>query len=273
MPDRVVECGIAEQDMVSQAGAMALGGLKPIVHSFACFLTSRANEQIFNNATEGRKVVYSGSLAGLVPGMPGHSHQMVRDIALMSNMPGLIVVEPCCEAALHALIDQFIAGHSESIYLRLVSVPFERAFPEAKLGPVGVGTSLRDGRDAAIVAYGPIMLNEAWEAAEMLARDDQHVAVIDMPWLNRFEPTWLRGLDAWSLIVVLDNHMRTGGLGDNLAGALAGQRPRWNGQLLRLGVEGVPVCGSNNEVLRHHGLDAQSVAARVREASGVSAST
>ncbi len=69
--------------MVSQAGAMALAGLLPVVHSFACFLTPRANEQIYNNATEGTKVIYVGSLAGLVPGGPGHSHQSVRDIALM----------------------------------------------------------------------------------------------------------------------------------------------------------------------------------------------
>ena len=70
-PERFFECGIAEQDMVSQAGAMALAGLLPVVHSFACFLSTRPNEQIYNNATEGTKVIYAGSLAGLVPGRPG----------------------------------------------------------------------------------------------------------------------------------------------------------------------------------------------------------
>ena len=63
-PERFFECGIAEQDMVSQAGAMALAGLLPVVHSFACFLSTRPNEQIYNNATEGTKVIYAGSLAG-----------------------------------------------------------------------------------------------------------------------------------------------------------------------------------------------------------------
>ena len=70
-PERFVECGIAEQDMVSQAGGMALEGLLPVVHSFACFLSTRPNEHIYNNATERRKVIYVGSLAGLLPSGPG----------------------------------------------------------------------------------------------------------------------------------------------------------------------------------------------------------
>src|SRR5439155_1353584 len=75
LPDRFIECGIAEQHMVSAAGGMALNGLLPVVHSFACFLSTRANEHIYNNATERRKIIYTATLAGLVPGGPGHSHQ------------------------------------------------------------------------------------------------------------------------------------------------------------------------------------------------------
>ncbi len=80
-PDRFIECGIAEQDMVSMAGGLARRGALPIVHSFACFLSARPNEQISNQCSEGSKVVYVGSLAGLIPGGPGHSHQSVRDIS------------------------------------------------------------------------------------------------------------------------------------------------------------------------------------------------
>ena len=71
LPERFIECGIAEQHMVSAAGGMALRGLLPVVHSFACFLSTRANEQIYNNATEGRKIIYTATLAGLVPGRAG----------------------------------------------------------------------------------------------------------------------------------------------------------------------------------------------------------
>lgn len=266
MPDRVIECGIAEQDMVSQAGAMALGGLLPVVHSFACFLTPRANEQIFNNATEGRKVVYAGSLAGLVPSMPGHSHQMIRDIALMSSMPNLIVVEPSCEAELTVMVDHLLGTQPESAYLRLVSIRYARRFPPPRDAPVrvGHGAVLREGRRAAIVTYGPVLLNEAWLAAEQLAAHGEDVAVINMPWLNRFDARWLRSLDAWPAVMIVDNHAVTGGLGDNLIAALATQPSRFGGRLIKAGVDGVAACGQNDEVLARHALSAEKLSERLR---------
>src|ERR1700687_1897392 len=94
LPERFIECGIAEQHMVSAAGGMALRGLLPVVHSFACFLSTRANEQIYNNATEKRKIIYTATLAGVVPGGPGHSHQSVRDISAIGAVPGLSACEP-----------------------------------------------------------------------------------------------------------------------------------------------------------------------------------
>ena len=96
--DRFIECGIAEQDMVSQASGLALAGMLPVCHSFACFLSTRPNEQIYNQATEKTRVVYVGSLAGVVPGGPGHSHQSVRDIATLASVPNLALIEPSCEA-------------------------------------------------------------------------------------------------------------------------------------------------------------------------------
>jgi transketolase len=123
-PDRFVECGIAEQDMVSQAGGMALQGLLPIVHSFACFLSARPNEQIYTNATEQTKIIYVGSLAGVVPGVPGHSHQAVRDISALAAMPGLVLMEPSCEAEVEMLLDWAINEYTGSSYLRLVSLPW-----------------------------------------------------------------------------------------------------------------------------------------------------
>ena len=80
--------------MVSMAGGMARRGVLPIVHSFACFLSARPNEQIYNQCTEGTKVIYVGSLAGLIPGGPGHSHQSVRDISALRGVPNLSLLEP-----------------------------------------------------------------------------------------------------------------------------------------------------------------------------------
>ena len=116
-PDRFLECGIAEQDMVSQAGGIALQGLLPIVHSFACFLSSRPNEQIYNNATEGKKIIYVGSLAGLLPAGPGHSHQGVRDIASILGIPNMTIIEPINAKQLALALNWAVNDNQESVYM------------------------------------------------------------------------------------------------------------------------------------------------------------
>jgi transketolase len=93
-PDRFIQCGIAEQDMVSMATGLSVGGFIPIVHSFAAFLCRRANEQIYNACLERRHIVFVGHLAGLLPTGPGTSHECLEDIALMKTMPGMTVLVP-----------------------------------------------------------------------------------------------------------------------------------------------------------------------------------
>lgn len=266
-PGRFVECGIAEQDMVSQAGGMALRGLLPVVHSFACFLSSRPNEQIYNNATEGTKVIYVASLAGVVPGGPGHSHQAVRDISSLGAVPGLAMAEPSCEAEVGALLDWAIERHPQSSYLRLVSLPLSLPFrlPAGYRPELGRGVTLREGSDAVAIAYGPVMLAAACQAAEVLAQQGVQLQVVNLPWLNVVDADWLSGaVRGRRAIVSIDNHFAIGGQGDRLAAALAtrGLGPR----LTRVAVEGVPVCGTNPEVLAAHAMDAESIAAVVRRA-------
>ncbi len=266
-PDRFVECGIAEQDMVSQAGGAARKGLLPVVHSFACFLSNRPNEQIFNNATERTKVVYVGSLAGLVPGGPGHSHQCVRDIAALSAVPRLVLIEPSCEREVELAVAYCLAEtNRDSSYLRLVSVPWDIPFelpPDYQLVE-GRGVALTAGDAAVIVGYGPVLLGEAVKAAALLhARHAIRASVINLPWLNRIDREWfadaVRGKRA---IFTLDNHFIHGGQGDMLLRTLAeigGGLADPHRVVRRLGILDVPVCGRNDEVLRAHGLDAESL--------------
>ena len=92
--NRFIQNGIAEQDMVSMAGGMALTGLLPVVNSFASFLTSRANEQIYNNATENTKIIYICLYAGSIPAGAGKSHQSLRDISVLSSIPNMSIFHP-----------------------------------------------------------------------------------------------------------------------------------------------------------------------------------
>src|SRR5687767_12773374 len=216
-PERFVECGIAEQDMVSMAAGMARRGVLPISHSFACFLAARPNEQIYNQCSERSKVVYVASLAGLLPGGPGHSHQSVRDISALAAVPGLVMAEPSVEAEVAPLYDHLLEL-PESAYLRLVSVkwPMPFAYPAAHTPRVGRGWIARDGADALIVGYGPWMLANAFQAAEDLQqRAGIGARIVALPWLNRLDAAWLRQIiGARRAVVTLDNHYVHGGQGD-----------------------------------------------------------
>ncbi len=267
LPERLFECGIAEQDMVSQAGAMALSGLRPVVHSFACFLTARANEQIHNNATERTRVVYVGTLAGLLPAAPGHSHQAVRDIAALSGVPGMTMLAPAHEAEVGPAL-AWILDHAEGpAYLRLASIPWPVPFgphPEAFETP-GRGALLRPGGDVALVSYGPVMLSQAWHAAERLAAEGIEARVVHLPWLNRVDGAWLReALAGVRAVWVIDDHAPDSGLGARVAAALAAEGCPLAVRIL--GVEGIPACGAPEEALAAHGLDAASLARTVAAA-------
>jgi len=258
-PQRFVECGIAEQDMVSMAGGIARRGVLPIAHSFACFLAARPNEQIYNQCSEGSKAIYVGSLAGLLPGGPGHSHQSVRDISALGAVPNLLLAEPAAEAEVDALLDYFVNSASESAYLRLVSVkwPLPFTYPSAIRIRPGTGWIVRPGDDAVVFGYGPWLLSNAWHAAEELAHSaGVELRVVNLPWLNRVDPTWLREtIDSCRTIITLDNHYVHGGQGEMLGAAVAELGLDPTARLTRVGVNELPECGTNDEVLARHGLD------------------
>jgi len=268
-PSRFVECGIAEQDMVSMACGMAHRGALPIVHSFACFLSARPNEQIYNQCSESTKVIYVGSLAGLLPGGPGHSHQCVRDISALGAVPKLVMAEPSSEAEVEALFDHLVNRSNESAYLRLVSVKWPMPFAYAPAQPVqtGRGWVVRDGSDVTVFAYGPWLLANAWHAAEQLARDGVSVRLVNLPWLNRIDPAWLKQvLGACRTVVTLDNHYLRGGQGEMIGAAVAALGLEPAVRVTSIGVAELPECGTNDEVLAYHGLDIDGLAGRLRQA-------
>jgi transketolase len=264
-PDRFFECGIAEQDMVSQAGTMALAGLLPVVHSFACFLSTRPNEQIYNNATEKSKVIYVGSLAGVVPGGPGHSHQSVRDISALGSMPGMALIEPFCEDEVRAAVDWAVNRAPGSVYLRLVSVRWALPFDPPAISELvpGQGTVLRPGGDVMFVAAGPVMVSGAWQAADLLAAEGVEAGVVALPWLRDVDGAWLADVAGAASIFTLDNHYVAGGQGDAVLAALAADAPEAASRVRKIGVTEVPKSGENNETLRAHGLDGEGIRRQV----------
>jgi transketolase len=265
-PQRFIESGIAEQDMVSTAGGLALQGLLPVVNSFGVFLASRANEQIYNNATEKTKIIYVCHYAGLIPAGPGKSHQSVRDISLFGALPNCITIEPANAIETKEALKWCVTEASQSCMMRLAISPSPRTIPlpDDYQFTFGKGTLVIDGHDAVLFAYGPVMLNEAMTAAETLQEHNFSLKVINLPWLNRIAPDWFEETVAdCETILVLDNHSQFGGLGNqvlNTAQQIDGLHTK---RFIKFGLTEYPACGTPPEVLAYHKIDGKSIAASI----------
>jgi len=268
-PDRFIECGIAEQDMVSTAGGLALQGYLPIVNSFGVFLASRSNEQIYNNATEKTKIIYVCHYAGVIPAGPGKSHQSLRDISLFGALPDCVILEPGNEVETRQALEWCVDEAQQSCMIRLVIGPSPRVIPVAEdyQFSFGRGNVLNEGTDAVIFSYGPVMLNEALTAAERLNKQGFFLKVINLPWLNQVDVDWLEAaVGDFDTAFVLDDHSRYGGLGDSLLNAFMSSDTLRGRQLVKFAVEGHPACGTPSEVLYAHGLSGEKLAIRILQA-------
>lgn len=270
-PERFFENGIAEQDMVSMAGGLARQGLLPVVNSFASFLASRANEQIYNNASENTKIIYALHYAGLIPAGPGKSHQSLRDISLFAALPNCLVLQPCNAEETRMVLDYCVNQTEENSAIRLIIGPSPRRIqlPADYQLTYGQGVALNEGKDALIFAYGPVMLHEALLAGEILAERGFGLKVVNLPWLNRVDPQWLSTvIKPYANLFVLEDHHPAGGLMDHLL-AVCGDKHFLDGkQIVRFAVEGYPACGTPQQALSYHQLDGLSLSKRIMQYCG-----
>lgn len=265
-PDRFIENGIAEQDMVSMAGGLARMDLIPIVNTFASFLAARANEQIYNNAGEKTKIIYTCHFSGIIPAGPGKSHQSVRDISLFNPLPNVTIIQPCNADETKWATDYCINKADENCVLRLVIGPSPERIqlPKEYKFKVGVGAELTQGNDAILFGYGPVMLHEALVAADYLKKIGFGLKVINMPWLNKIDSNWLKNVVSdQKKIFVLEDHSAVGGLGDRLLNVLVENNSIEGKEFINFGLKQYPECGTPLEVLEFHQLDGKSLARRI----------
>ena len=263
-PDRFFENGIAEQDMVSMAGGLALQGFLPVVNSFAAFLASRANEQIYTNVCEKTKIIYVCHYAGLIPAGPGKSHQSLRDISLLAALPNIEIIQPCNARETELAVNYCVKKTPANCVLRLIIGPSPRRIelPEHYVFEPGKGVVLIDGQDALLFSYGPVMLHEALIAREKLIEFGISLKVVNMPWLNTVDDNWLLDtIGGCAGLFVLEDHASAGGLGDLLLRTIADLDCKC--RFACIGVTGHPAWGTPEEVLRHHGMNGYSVAERI----------
>jgi len=263
-PNQFIECGIAEQDMVSIAGSLASSGQVPIVHSFSCFLISRAAEQIYNNITQNSKVIYVGSLSGALPAAPGHSHQSLRDISLMASMPNFIIIEPVDISQLSKILSWSINKTKKSVFLRINSIPF-RNYKELNNNnkiSLGKGEIIAKGGRVTIIALGPLMVRQAIEVKNNLKKIKKiDVEIISTMYANTFDNKWYRNIMNKNNgpIFVLENHFTFNGFFSFICQSFIKNKIGINRDIYNLGFENIPACGTNEEVLLHHNLDIDSI--------------
>ncbi len=253
------------------AGGLARTGLLPVVNSFASFLASRANEQIYNNATERSKVIYVCHFGGLIPAGPGKSHQSMRDISLFGALPECTILQPCNAAETRLALEYLVERNGGVGVLRLAIGPSPRSIvlPARYAFVPGRGAVLTEGGDTVVLAYGPVLLHEALVAAETMAARGSGLTVVDHPWLNRVDADWLAALvRPYRRVCVVDDHAPVGGLGDRVARVMAEHGLMEGREFLALGVDRYPACGAPGEVLRHHGLEGTVLAERLLEGTG-----
>ncbi len=224
-PDRFLNVGISEQDMIGMAAGLASSGMLPIATGFSIFVAGRGWEQVRNTvARQKLNVKIAVTHSGLSDHLDGSSHQSVEDLALMRAIPNMTIVVPA-DGPSAAMALWASAHHRGPVYMRLGREGEAKVYEDgAEFDLMGAGI-LREGSDATIIANG-IMVSMALEAAEALAHEGLDVGVIDM---HTLKPLDLDALE-WAAretgaIVTAEEHSVIGGLGSAVSEALAEVRP------------------------------------------------
>ena len=265
-PERFLDMGIAEANMIGVAAGLATCGKKPFANSFAMFTAGRAYEQVRNSvAYPGLNVKCIGSHGGLSVGEDGATHQCLEDLALMSAIPGMLVLNPCdgneMRQAVLALIE-----YVGPAYMRLGRMAVENVTDavEGYKFEIGRAAKLREGRDVTICATG-LMVQRALAAAEALEAEGISARVLDF---HTVKPIDKAALDAAAketgCIVTTEEHSVMGGLGSAIAAYIAETNPV---PVLRHGVyDEFGRSGKAEKVLEAYGLTAEGIAAKARAA-------
>jgi len=263
-PDRFVQLGVHEQLLVALGAGLALAGKVPFVAAYAVFSPGRAWEQVRTNVcVNDANVKIVGAHAGVTVGPDGATHQALEDIAIMRVLPNMKVVVPCdaVEARKATLAAAKLAG---PVYLRLGREKTPTLTTEATPFEIGRVVSLRQGRDAAIVACG-IMVYEALVAAEELAKEGVDCAVLDCHTIKPLdEDALVAAAERCGAMVTAEEHQVAGGLGSAVAECLAARRPvpmEFVGVHDRFGESGTAA-----ELTRHFGLTSTDIKQAVKKA-------
>ena len=262
-PDRHIDCGIAECNMMGIAAGLATTGKIPFATSFAMFAAGRAFEQVRNSIGYPKLNVKIGAThAGISVGEDGATHQCNEDIALMRTIPGMVVINPAddieAKAAVRAAIE-----HEGPVYLRFgrLAVPVINDTPDYKF-ELGKGVVLREGKDVTIIATG-LPVSECLAAADKLAADGIDAKVINIHTIKPLdEDLVVKAAKETGKVVTVEEHSVIGGLGSAVCDVLSEKCPT---QVMKIGINDTfGESGPAVELVKKYGLDADSIYEKVK---------
>ena len=262
-PERHIDCGIAECNMIGIAAGLVSTGKIPFASSFAMFAAGRAFEQIRNSVGYPHLNVKIGAThAGISVGEDGATHQCNEDIALMRTIPGMVVINPADDVEAKAAVKAAIE-HDGPVYLRFgrLAVPVINDNPDYKF-ELGKGVTLREGTDVTIIATG-LCVSETLAAAEKLAADGISAKVINIHTIKPLdEELVIAAAKATGKVVTVEEHSVIGGLGSAVCDCLSEKAPT---PVLKIGVNDVfGESGPALKLIEKYGLDAESIYNKVK---------
>lgn len=263
-PEKFVDCGIAEANMMGVAAGLASSGYTVFASSFAMFAAGRAFEQVRNSIGYPHLNVKIGAThAGISVGEDGASHQCCEDIGLMRTIPGMVILNPAddVEARLCVLA---AAEHEGPVYMRFGRLAVPRVFDENYKFEIGKGSVLKEGTDVTIIATG-LMVNEALTAAEKLADEGISARVVNMATIKPIDrDIIIDSAKKTGVIVTAEEHNIIGGLGSAVTEVVCETVPV---PVLRVGVNDTfGKSGPAVQLLHEFGLDADNIASKAKEA-------
>ncbi len=262
-PDRHIDCGIAESNMMGVAAGLSTAGKIPFASTFAMFAAGRAFEQVRNSIGYPHMNVKIGAThAGISVGEDGASHQCNEDIALMRTIPGMVVINPADDVEARAAVKAAIE-HEGPVYLRFgrLAVPVINDPADYKF-ELGKGITMREGKDVTIVATG-LEVSESLEAAKMLEADGIAAEVINIHTIKPLDADLIAAsAKKTGRVVTVEEHSIIGGLGGAVAEALAEKAPT---KMLRIGVNDTfGESGPAKALIEKYGLDAKSIYEKIK---------
>ena len=263
-PERHIDCGIVESNMAGIAAGMSSSGYVPFMSSFAMFAAGRAFEQVRNSIGYPHLNVKIGAThAGISVGEDGATHQCNEDLALMREIPGMVVINPCDDVEARAAV-KAAYDYVGPVYMRFgrLALPVINDEETYKF-EIGKGITLREGKDVTIIATG-LCVSESLKAADILKEQGIDAMVINIHTIKPIdEELVIKGAKATGRVFTVEEHSIIGGLGSAVAEVLSEKCPT---KLTRIGVNDTfGESGPAKELIKKYKLDAEGIYKQIKE--------